>query len=43
MVEQIAGHTWNTWGSQPAQLSGRDMADAPPLEQLALMGFDLMR
>ena len=40
MVEQIAGHTWNTWGSQPAQLSGRDMADAPPLEQLALMGFD---
>jgi hypothetical protein len=40
MVEQIAGHTWNTWGSPPAQLSGRDMADAPPLEQLALMGFD---
>lgn len=40
MVEQIAGHTWNTWGSPPAQLSGRDMADSPPLEQLALMGFD---
>lgn len=40
MVEQIAGHTWNTWGSPPAQLSGRDMADAPPLQQLALMGFD---
>ncbi len=40
MVEQIAGHTWNTWGTQPAQLSGRDMADSPPLEQLALMGFD---
>jgi hypothetical protein len=40
MVEQIAGHTWNTWGSPPEQLSGRDMADSPPLEQLALMGFD---
>ncbi|WP_236971314.1 hypothetical protein [Mycobacterium haemophilum] len=40
MVEQIAGHTWNTWGSPPAQLSGRDMAGSPPLEQLALMGFD---
>jgi hypothetical protein len=40
MVEQIAGHTWNTWGSPPAQLSGRDMAEKPPLEQLALMGFD---
>ncbi|WP_264000779.1 RyR domain-containing protein [Mycobacterium intermedium] len=40
MVEQIAGHTWNTWGSPPVQLSGADMADLPPLEQLALMGFD---
>lgn len=40
MVEQIAGHTWNTWGSPPAQLSGRDMADSAPLEQLALLGFD---
>ena len=40
MVEQIAGHTWNTWGSPPAQLSGRDMVGSPPLEQLALMGFD---
>lgn len=40
MVEQIAGHTWNTWGSPPTQLSGREMADSPPLEQLSLMGFD---
>ncbi|BBX76129.1 hypothetical protein H7H78_03665 [Mycobacterium shinjukuense] len=40
MVEQIAGHTWNTWGSPPAQLSGCDMVDLPPLQQLALMGFD---
>ncbi|WP_232005393.1 hypothetical protein [Mycobacterium sp. 852002-53434_SCH5985345] len=40
MVENIAGHTWNTWGSPPAQLSGNDMVGLPPLEQLALMGFD---
>jgi hypothetical protein len=40
MVEQIAGHTWNTWGSPPAQLSGNEMAGLQPLEQLALMGFD---
>lgn len=40
MVEQIAGHTWNTWGSPPAQLSGHEMAGLPPLEQLGLMGFD---
>ncbi|WP_156686764.1 hypothetical protein [Mycobacterium sp. Marseille-P9652] len=40
MVEQIAGHTWNTWGSPPTQLSARDMAGLPALEQLALMGFD---
>jgi hypothetical protein len=40
MVEQIAGHTWNTWGSPPAQLSGRDMAELPPLDRLARMGFD---
>ncbi|SPM34457.1 hypothetical protein MRAB57_2272 [Mycobacterium rhizamassiliense] len=40
MVEQIAGHTWNTWGTPPAQLSGTKMAGLEPLEQLALMGFD---
>jgi hypothetical protein len=40
MVEQIAGHTWNTWGSPPAQLSGSEMAKLAPLEQLDLMGFD---
>jgi hypothetical protein len=40
MVERIAGHTWNTWGNPPTQLSGRDMADSPPSEQLALLGFD---
>ncbi|OBA64779.1 hypothetical protein A5647_25265 [Mycobacterium sp. 1100029.7] len=40
MVEQIAGHTWNTWGSPPAQLSGSEMAELEPVEQLALLGFD---
>lgn len=40
MVERIAGHTWNTWGSPAVELSGRVMANSPPLEQLALMGFD---
>lgn len=39
MVEQVAGHTWDTWGSAPAPLARRDMADLPPLEQLAQMGF----
>jgi len=40
MVEQIAGHTWNTWGNAPAPLAERDMAGLPPLEQLDRMGFD---
>ncbi|HEY0226482.1 MAG TPA: RyR domain-containing protein [Mycobacterium sp.] len=40
VVEQIGGHTWNTWGSPPVELSGRVMADSSPLEQLSLMGFD---
>lgn len=39
MVEQVAGHTWDTWGSAPAPLAKHDMADLPPLEQLAQMGF----
>jgi hypothetical protein len=41
MVEQIAGHTWNTWDSPPpTPLTARDMAGSPPLKQLAHMGFD---
>ncbi|WP_144206137.1 hypothetical protein [Mycobacterium tilburgii] len=40
MVELIAGHTWNTWGSPPAQLSSSAMAELAPLEQLDRMGFD---
>lgn len=40
MVEQIAGHTWNTWGTPPTPLRAQDMAGLPPIEQLARMGFD---
>ncbi|MGH3960339.1 hypothetical protein [Mycobacterium sp.] len=40
MVERIAGHTWNTWGSPPTPLAARDMLGSPPLEQLAHLGFD---
>lgn len=40
MVEQVADHTWDTWGSAPAPLAERDMAGLPPLEQLAQLGFD---
>jgi hypothetical protein len=39
MVEQIAGHTWNTWGSPATPVSASDM-DGSPLEQLERMGFD---
>jgi hypothetical protein len=40
MVEEIAEHTWNTWGDPPQPLSLHDMAGLQPLEQLARMGFD---
>ena len=40
MVEQIAEHTWNTWGNPPTPLGENDMAGLPPLKRLARMGFD---
>jgi hypothetical protein len=40
MVEQIAEHTWNTWGSPPQPLSLQDMAGLTALQRLARMGFD---
>jgi hypothetical protein len=40
MVEQIAEHTWNTWGSPPKPLSLHDMAGLTALQRLARMGFD---
>ena len=39
MVEQIAGHTWNTWGNPPTPLTVHEMTGLQPLEQLAYMGF----
>lgn len=40
MVEQIAEHTWNTWGDPPKPLRAQDMVGLTPLQQLARMGFD---
>jgi hypothetical protein len=40
MVEQIAEHTWNTWGNPPKPLSLHDMAGLTALQRLARMGFD---
>jgi hypothetical protein len=40
MVEQIAEHTWNTWGKPPEPLGLHDMVGLTALEQLARMGFD---
>jgi hypothetical protein len=40
MVEQIAGHTWNTWGSAAAAVSLSGLRGVEPLDQLALIGFD---
>jgi RyR domain len=40
MVEQIAEHTWNTWGNPPQPLGLHDMVGLTPLQQLARMGFD---
>jgi hypothetical protein len=40
MVEQIAEHTWNTWGDPPTPLGANDMVGLTPLQQLARMGFD---
>jgi hypothetical protein len=40
MVERIAEHTWNTWGSPPPPLSVQDMTGLTALQRLARMGFD---
>ncbi|MGA9613474.1 MAG: hypothetical protein WBS15_18425 [Mycobacterium sp.] len=40
MVEQIAEHTWNTWGDPPKPLSVHDMAGLTALQKLERMGFD---
>lgn len=40
MVEKIGGHTWNTFGSPPDSFSTDRLRGKPPLQQLALLGFD---
>ncbi|HZC94426.1 MAG TPA: hypothetical protein VE400_27995 [Mycobacterium sp.] len=40
MVEQIAEHTWNTWGKPPQPLGLHDMVGLTALQRLARMGFD---
>ncbi|ORB68783.1 hypothetical protein [Mycolicibacterium tusciae] len=40
MVEQLAGHTWNTWASPPDQISPSGLRDKTPIEQLRLLGFE---
>jgi RyR domain len=40
MVEQIAEHTWNTWGDPPTPLGANDMVGLTALQRLARMGFD---
>ena len=41
MVEQLAGHTWNTWGMPPDNLSVTELDElASPIAQLNRLGFD---
>jgi hypothetical protein len=40
MVEQLAEHTWNTWGKLPTPLGVQDMTGLTALQRLARMGFD---
>jgi hypothetical protein len=40
MVEQIAEHTWNTWGDPPKPLSVHDMSGLTAFQKLERMGFD---
>ncbi len=40
MVEQIAGHTWDTFGGLPDSSALAHAADTDPLERLRAIGFD---
>jgi hypothetical protein len=40
MVEQIAEHTWNTWGTPPLPLRLQDMVGLAAMQKLERMGFD---
>ena len=39
MVEQIAGHTWNTWDLPQDHMSPRHLQSMTPVEQLRQLGF----
>ncbi len=41
MVEDKAGHTWNTWGNPPDELSLSSLAGLEARQQLRLLGFSL--
>ncbi len=40
MVEEIGGHTWNTWGYPPDGLSTARLRGMEPLDALRCLGFD---
>lgn len=40
MVEHLAGHTWNTWGSEYDGLTSDQLRGLAPEEQLQRLGFD---
>lgn len=40
MVEEVGGHTWNTWGHPPDSVPTTRLRDMEPLEALRCMGFD---
>jgi hypothetical protein len=38
-VEQVGGHTWNTWGDAPDELTSEALDGLEPLDQLQRLGF----
>jgi hypothetical protein len=38
-VEQVGGHTWNTWGDAPDDLTPEALDGLAPLDQLQRLGF----
>jgi len=38
-VEQVGGHTWNTWGDAPDELTPEALDGLEPLDQLQRLGF----
>ena len=38
-VEQLAGHTWNTWGDEPDDVTPETLRTLTPMAQLEALGF----